>query len=118
MSDSDKEVQIELYRRQQVQYFYVSYTSSLNKAHFHAMGQYHLVLRNRLYGTVSRPWEGDNTSLQAELIRVLAQWSETASPEESPPVHYTAAEVEECLDRDAKQKDADEQCRRYATLSE
>jgi hypothetical protein len=102
MSDSDKEVQIELYRRQQVQYFYVSYTSSLNKAHFHAMGQYHLVLRNRLYGTVSRPWEGDNTSLQAELIRVLAQWSETASPEESPPVHYTAAEVEECLDRDAK----------------
>jgi hypothetical protein len=109
MSDSDKEVEIELYRRRQVHYFYVGYTSSLNKAHFHAMGQYHLVLRNQLYDTVGRPWEGDNTSLQAELIRIIAHWSEIASLEESPPVHYTAVEVEECLDRDAKQKDADEQ---------
>jgi hypothetical protein len=49
MSDSDKEVQTELYRRRQVHYYYVGYTSSLNKAHFHAMGQYHLVLRNQLY---------------------------------------------------------------------
>ena len=118
MSDSDKEVEIELYRRRQAHYFYVGCTSSLNKAHFHTMGQYHLFLRNQLYDAVGRPWKGDNTSLQAELIRILAHWSEIASPDESPPVHYTAAEVEECLDRDAKQKDADEQCRRYATLSE
>ena len=112
MTDSDKEVELELYRRRQVHYFYVGYTSSLNKAHFHAMGQYNLVLRNQLYDTAGRPWEGDNTSLQAELIRTLAHWSDITSSEDSPPVHYTSAEVEECLGRDAKQKDADEQMQR------
>ena len=30
-------------------------------------------------------------------------------PVESPPVNYSPAEVEECLDRNVKQKDADDQ---------
>lgn len=108
-ADGDKEIEMELYRRRQVHYFYVGYTSRLNKAHFHAMGKYNLVLRNQLYDTAGRLWEGDNTSLQAELIKTMAHWSEIVSPEDNPPVHYFLAEVEECLDRDAKQKNADEQ---------
>lgn len=44
------------------------------------MGKHNLVLRNQLYDTAARPWEGDYTPLQAQ-----------------------------CLERDAKQKDADEQ---------
>ena len=109
MTDSNKEIEMELYRRRQVHYFYVGYTSRLNKAHFHAMGKYDLVLRNQLYDTAGRPWEGDNTSLQAELIKIMAHWSEIASPEDNPPVQYSPVEVEECLDRDAKQKNADGQ---------
>jgi hypothetical protein len=109
MTDSDKETEMELYRRRQVHYFYVGYTSRLNKAHFHAMGKYNLVLRNQLYDAAGRPWEGDNTSLKAELIKIMAHWPEIASPEDSPLVNYSPAEVEECLDRDAKQKDADDQ---------
>lgn len=108
MTSSDKEVEMELYRRRQVHYFYLGYTSKLNKAHFHAMGKYDLVLRNQLYDTAGRPWEGDNTSLQAQLIKTIAQWSEIASLEDSLPVHYSEAEVEECLDRDAKQKSVEE----------
>jgi hypothetical protein len=109
MTDSDKETEMELYRRRQVHYFYLGYTSRLNKAHFHAMGKHNLVLRNQLYDTAGRPWEGDNTSLQAELIKIMAHWPEISSSEDDPPVHYSPAEVEECLDRDAKQKDADDQ---------
>jgi hypothetical protein len=109
MTDSDKEIEMELYHRRQVHYFYVGYTSRLNKAHFHAMGKYSLVLRNQLYDTAGRPWEGDNTSLQAELIKTMAQWSEIGSPTDTPPVHYSPAEIKECLDRDTKQKNADEQ---------
>lgn len=90
-------------------YYYVGYTSRLKKAHFHAMGKYHLVLRNKLYDTASRPWEGDNTSLQAELIKTVSHWSEITSPGDSPPIHYSSAEIEECLDRDSKQKQTDEQ---------
>src|SRR3954453_23740572 len=48
MTDSDKDIEMELYRRRQVHYFYAGYTSRLNKAHFHAMGKYNLVLRNQL----------------------------------------------------------------------
>jgi hypothetical protein len=109
MTSSDKEVEMERYRRRQVHYFYLGYTSNLNKAHFHAMGKYDLVLRSQLYDTAGRPWEGDNTSLQARLIKTMAQWSKFASPEDNPPVRYSPAEVEECLDRHAKQNSVDEQ---------
>jgi hypothetical protein len=109
MTSSDKEVKMERYRRRQVHYFYLGYTSDLNKAHFHAIGKYNLVLRSQLYDTAGRPWEGDNTSLQAQLIKTIAQWSEIASPEDNSPVRYSSAEVEECLDRHAKQNSVDEQ---------
>jgi len=100
---------MELYRRRQVHYFYLGYTSSRNKPHFHAMGKHNLILRNQLYDTASRPWEGDTTSLQAELIRVANHWSEIVSPQDNPPISYPQAEVKECLERDAKQKNADGQ---------
>ncbi|KAH7317928.1 phosphotransferase family protein [Rhexocercosporidium sp. MPI-PUGE-AT-0058] len=109
MTNSAKEKELERYRRRQVHYFYLGYTSDLNKAHFHAMGKYNLVLRNQLYDTAGRPWEGDNTSLQAQLIKAIAKWSEISSLEEDCPVRYSPAEVEECLDRDAKQNHVNEQ---------
>jgi hypothetical protein len=39
VTDSDKEIEMELYRRRQVHYFYIGHTSTLNKVHFHAMGR-------------------------------------------------------------------------------
>lgn len=39
----------------------------------------------------------------------MAEWSEIASPEDNCPVRYSPAEVEECLDRDAKQNRVNEQ---------
>lgn len=109
MSSIDQEAELELYRRRQVHYFYLGYTSELNKPHFKAMGKHHLVLRNQLYDIASRPWEGDNTSLQAQLIKTVSQWPEIAPPGHDPPVYYSPAEIEECLDRDAKQRKVDEQ---------
>jgi len=46
------------------------------------------------------------------LIKTVADWSEIASPEDNPPVLYSPEEVKECLDRDAKQKNIDEQMQR------
>jgi len=77
--------------------------SELNKAHLHGMGKYNLILGNQLYNVASRPWEGDNTSFEAQLIKIMAQWSEIDSPEKDPPIRYFPAEVEECLDRDIRQ---------------
>lgn len=63
MTHEEKEAAVERYHRRQVHYFYLGYTSNLNKAHFEAMGKHHLVLRIQLYDVATRPWEGDNTSL-------------------------------------------------------
>ncbi|ESZ90625.1 phosphotransferase enzyme family protein [Sclerotinia borealis F-4128] len=109
MTSSDSEVEMELYRRRQVHYFYLSYTNQINKAHFQAIGKYGLVLRNQLFDTAGRPWEGDITSLQAQLIKTLMNWSEITSSDDNPPVLYPPVEIKECLDRDAKQKSIDEQ---------
>lgn len=93
MSESDKEVEMGLYRRRQVHYFYLGYTSSRNKPHFHAMGKHNLVLRNQLYDTAARPWEGDNTSLQAQLIKTLEHWPDIRTTGEAPPIQYSEGEI-------------------------
>ncbi|KAH8685456.1 phosphotransferase family protein [Tricladium varicosporioides] len=112
MTESDKAEEMERYRRRQVHYFYVGFTNELNRHHFHAMGKHNLVLRNQLYDVASRPWEGDNTSLQAQLIRTLEHWPEIVAGENrlaEPPIAYSPAQTQECLDRDAKQGAADAQ---------
>lgn len=108
MTSSDKDKERELYRRRQVHFFYLDFTSKLNKVHHDSIGK-HNVLRNQLYDTAGRPWEGDNTSLQAQLIKTIAHWSEISSSADKPPIKYSQAEVEECLDRAAKQQNIDEQ---------
>lgn len=80
-SNSNKEIEMELYRRRQVHDSYLGYTSKLNKAHFYAIGKCNLVLGSQLYNVASRSQEGNNTSLQAQLIKTIAQWSEINSPE-------------------------------------
>lgn len=110
LTEDEKQEEMERYRRRQVHYFYIGFTSKVNKPHFHAMGKYHLVLRNQLYDIAGRPWEGDNTSLQAQLIKTLEHWSDFDKDGLlSPPISYSESDITSCLDRDSKQKAADAQ---------
>lgn len=113
LTPSEKEAELETYRRRQTHYFYVGYTKRKNEAHFHAIGSANLVMTNKLYDTAARPWEGDNTSLKAEIIRASQHWPDMASSEQaknSPfPVHYTEEEIQQCLEIDEKQQEADAQ---------
>lgn len=72
------------------------------------MNRYNIVLRNQLYDTAARPWEGDPTSLQAQLIQTMVNWSEISDHGDKPPVWYSSAETKECHDGDANQKTADQ----------
>jgi hypothetical protein len=115
MDESEKEIEMDLYRRRQLHYFYVGYTSSNNKPHFRAMGRHERIVRNRLYDVAGRPWEGDNTSLKAELIQASEYWSDIATStmkEAAFPVKYSDSEGVACLDINAKQIDADAQMQR------
>jgi len=110
MSEKDREM--EPFRRRQVHFFYIGFTDRLNKPHFRAMGKHNLVLRNSLYDAACRLWEGDNTSLQEEMIYTLEQWDEITSEDgkrKGRPVQYEPDEIKECLERYAKQKEVDDQ---------
>jgi hypothetical protein len=110
LEENKKEKEMELYRRQQLHYFYLGFTNQKDKPHSKAMGTYDFVVRNRLYDTAGRPWEGDNTSLKAELVHTLIYWADVATSAMKGaglPAKYSETEVTECLDIDAKQKNVD-----------
>ncbi|OJD22272.1 hypothetical protein ACJ73_06381 [Blastomyces percursus] len=112
LTESEKEEEEDLYRRRQLHYFYLGFTNRNNRLHFRAMRSYDLVVRNRLYEAGGRPWEGDNTSLKAELVHASTYWpgiATSAMKQAVFPANYSEVQVAECLDIDAKQKNADAQ---------
>lgn len=107
-----KSEQEELYRRRQLHYFYVGHTSRNNEQHFRAMSKHDLIIRNKLFEAAGRPWEGDNTSLKAELIHACRQWPKIARSRarHAPcPVHFSKEEEAACLEIEKKQLEADSQ---------
>jgi hypothetical protein len=120
MTGDEKERETETYRRRQLHFFYLGFTSRNNPLHFDVISSSSLVLRNRLYESAGRPWEGDNVSLKADLIRCIARWADVSS-RGSPdclecPLSYSLAEVEQCLELDAKQNAADANSQRLHEL--
>lgn len=107
-----QEIEMESYRRRQVHYFYLGFTSHINEAHYNAMTRYSLIARNQLYDVACRPWEGDNTSLQAAIINTLAHWSAIVPQEDESvilPIDISQSDSAKCLEIDAKQRKADAQ---------
>jgi len=107
---SEKDVELETYRRRQLHYFYVGYTRRNNETHIRAISKPDLVLTNKLFDTAAQPWEGDNTSLKAEIIKVSRYWSDTKPFQEARcafPIQYSEEETTQCLAIDEKQQEAD-----------
>lgn len=111
LKKSEQAAALETYRRRQMHYFYVGYTERHNKLHFEAIAKPHLVMVSKLYDTAARPWEGDNTSLKAEIIKLSRCWHDMAPSAKKRilPVNYTASGIAQCLAIDEKQQEADAQ---------
>ncbi|WEW55174.1 hypothetical protein PRK78_000603 [Emydomyces testavorans] len=112
LSEAEKELELEIYRRRQIHYYYLGFTSCKNEPHFRAMGSNSGIARNRLYDVAGRPWEGDNTTLKATLINTSSYWPAIASAHMKGtgyPLVYSEKEIEECLDIDLKQRKANTQ---------
>ncbi len=110
LSDEEKEVEEDLYRRRQLHFFYLGATSHYNPRHYNALCVDPQAHRMRLFAKARSPWEGDNTSLKAQLISTVANWPKIRStklPELDCPISYSEQEVEVCLAMNAKQKYAD-----------
>jgi hypothetical protein len=107
VGSTEKHKEEERCQRREAYRFNAANIDELDNAHFSTTEKRCLSLRKQIYDIASRPWEGDNTSLQAHLITTLAEWPEIASPGDEPPIRYSEEEIEECLDGNAKQTSAD-----------
>lgn len=68
-------------------------------------------MKQKLFQHAGDPWERDNVTLKADLIRTSQCWQELIRGQTSTstcPLHYSTAEVDECFRLEAEQKLADE----------
>ncbi|KAK2784347.1 hypothetical protein FQN51_004094 [Onygenales sp. PD_10] len=76
--------------------------------------------RRHVYDAAAQPWEGDSTSLKAQIVNMARNWGGIGTAPgiagEKPtefPIQYTEAESEACLARDAEQKAIDAQMEKF-----
>ena len=109
MSEDEQIEQIEVFRKRQLHYFYVSETAKKNKLHFDALTNDFSAARRRLYEQSSNPWEGDTVTLKSGLIHMANKWHQVVGNSDPCPVSFTPDEEDECLRLEADQRDADAQ---------
>ena len=109
LSGEEKKAEEEVYRRRQLHFFYLGATSQNNRRHFDALFFDPVARRAKLYQRARSPWEGDNVSLKAELIKTVRSWPSVRSNEGMKcPIEYSEDEIKECLALKAEQKKLDE----------
>lgn len=88
--------------------------------HYNALAYDFSVLRRKLFEHASVPWEGDNITFKADLIKLSQNWSgiisttTTASSNDvkqppSCPIQFSADEIKQSLHMHSEQLDSDQQ---------
>ncbi|KAL7773215.1 hypothetical protein CFE70_003179 [Pyrenophora teres f. teres 0-1] len=71
LSEREQYEQVELLRRRQLHYFYVTGTEKFNLLHYQALSHEFSVIRRKIFDHASSPWEGNSVSLKADLIHLI-----------------------------------------------
>jgi hypothetical protein len=106
MSANNREAALEVYRKRQLHYYYFVATAKHNKPHYDVLKQEATMPKQKLEQCASAPWEGDNISLKAELVRAVQNWAVlSAGNSDSPacPIKFSDDEVAKCLEMEAEQ---------------
>ncbi|KAF1963490.1 kinase-like protein [Byssothecium circinans] len=78
--DTDDQARVrEQFRRRHVHFFYLGFTQRLNEPHWRALEHDTGLLKRRIFNDAGSPWEGWNTPLQIDIVRVAQNWSQIAS---------------------------------------
>jgi len=111
MSIADQAQALEQYRRRQLHYYYFVATYKYNKPHFDALCQDSTLPKQKLQQYASTPWEGDNITLKAELIRAIKNWPVLTKSKggnvPTCPIHFSDEEAEQCLRIEVEQNHID-----------
>ncbi|CAG8957905.1 hypothetical protein HYFRA_00000246 [Hymenoscyphus fraxineus] len=115
MSAADQEGALEQFRKRQLHFYYIVATAKHNRPHYDALKPESTMSIQKLQQYASAPWEGDNITLKAELIRAIQNWSmlttSTSVGGISPvcPIDFSDEEVAKCLSMEAEQYHIDVQ---------
>ena len=97
----------EILRKRQLHYHYFRETAMQNPVHQAALMVEMAVLRRKIFRHASDPWEGDNISLQADIVQLQKFWLRISS---APcPLSHEQHEAAEILRLSEAQQDADNQ---------
>ncbi|EPE36983.1 protein kinase subdomain-containing protein [Glarea lozoyensis ATCC 20868] len=102
MGKADQQKALEQYHKRELHYYYFIATYKHNKPHYDAMKPEATMPKQKLVEYASAPWESDNISLKAELIRAIQNWSVLAANNANGsvpkcPIDFSDDEVAEYL---------------------
>lgn len=108
-----------LLRKRQLHVFYIAATEKFNLVHYNALAYDFSVLRRKLFEHASQPWEGDNITFKADLIKLSQNWSgiistttTTSNDAKQPPscpIQFSEDEIKQSLHIHNEQLDSDQQ---------
>jgi hypothetical protein len=78
MDEDERASAQERFRRQHIHFFYLGFTQRMNEPHWRALEQETGLLERRIFNDAGSPWEGLNTPLQMDIVRVVQNWSKIA----------------------------------------
>ncbi|RDW79290.1 phosphotransferase family protein [Aspergillus mulundensis] len=115
LSQSEQASIRETMRRRIVHFLYAALTLRSNKEHYDAIFDQSVILHQRLFKSAGTPWEGNSITLQADMIRTVQNWPILTGGHSIAgagacmlrPFEYADAVIQETLELDARQKEAD-----------
>lgn len=116
LTEKEQYEQIMLLRWRQLHFFYIAATMQYDPMHADALSHDLSTLRQKLFISSGSPWEGDNSTFEADLVELAQEWSSVTTPStitnnapRAPcPVNLSRVETEKCLRLKALQNQADE----------
>lgn len=109
LDENSRQEQLDLFRKRQLHYLYMTETSRENLVHFKALTLPFSVGRRKIYELSSAPWQGDSIPLRSSLAFIQQKWAEIARPDTPCPIALTKEEEEECFRLDELEREAAEQ---------
>ncbi|KAL0957922.1 hypothetical protein HGRIS_000103 [Hohenbuehelia grisea] len=108
LDDSQRQREMELYRRRVVHYHYVKHTNENNILHYAFLMDHIGMLRRRLFNLARAPWEGETHALKVALIEATKNWESVAGEGIPCPIAFDQDDVRKTMELDVKLREMDE----------
>ncbi|KAL0957017.1 hypothetical protein HGRIS_003118 [Hohenbuehelia grisea] len=108
LDDSQRQRELELYRRRLVHYHYIKYTEEDNILHYAFLMDHISMLRRRLFNLARAPWEGETHALKVALMEATKNWESVAGEGPPCPIVFDNHDVRKTMELDVKLREMDE----------